>query len=59
MDDVVRQIITRRRFLQLSAVTTVVAACSPAAIGSSAPSGAAGPPAGCACRERRRDAERR
>ena len=43
MDDVVRQIITRRRFLQLPAVTAVVAACSPPRIGSSAPSGAAGP----------------
>jgi multiple sugar transport system substrate-binding protein len=40
MDDVVRQIMTRRRFLQLSAVTAVAAACSPSAVIS--PSAAAG-----------------
>ena len=47
MDEVVRQIITRRRFLQLSAATAVVAACNPTAIGTSGPTaGASGPAAG-------------
>jgi len=41
MDEVVRQIITRRRFLQLAAASAVVAACSPSAVstGSSGPGG--------------------
>jgi multiple sugar transport system substrate-binding protein len=41
MDEVVRQIITRRRFLQLAAASAVVAACSPSAVGtgSAAPGG--------------------
>src|SRR5690242_21713445 len=41
MDEVVRQLITRRRFLQLGAVAAVAAACSPAgtSTSSSAPAG--------------------
>jgi multiple sugar transport system substrate-binding protein len=41
MDEVVRQIITRRRFLQLAAASAVVAACSPSTggTGSAAPGG--------------------
>ena len=47
MDDVVRTIITRRRFLQLTAVTAVAAACNPSAVGSpSASAGGASPAAG-------------
>ena len=46
MDDVVRQIISRRRFLQLTAASAVVAACSPSAIGSSSPARGASSPAG-------------
>ncbi|MEA2519177.1 MAG: multiple sugar transport system substrate-binding protein [Chloroflexota bacterium] len=51
MDEVVRQNISRRRFLQLTAATAVVAACSPSTTGtgSSAPGGstpAGGSPAG-------------
>ncbi|MEA2607136.1 MAG: multiple sugar transport system substrate-binding protein, partial [Chloroflexota bacterium] len=45
MDDVVRQIMTRRRFLQLSAVTAVAAACSPAAVGTASPAAGASSPA--------------
>ncbi len=37
MDEVVRQIISRRRFLQLGAITAVAAACSPSAVGSASP----------------------
>ena len=37
MDEVVRQLITRRRFLQLGAVTAVAAACTPAATGTASP----------------------
>jgi multiple sugar transport system substrate-binding protein len=54
MDDVVRQIISRRQFLQLTAVTAVAAACNPTAVGSppataggSKPAGGSGaPPSG-------------
>lgn len=51
MDEVVRQIITRRRFLQLATASAVVAACSPSSVGtgSAAPGGstaAGGSPAG-------------
>ena len=46
MDDVVRQSITRRRFLQLSAVAAVAAACSPSAVGTASPGPAASKPAG-------------
>jgi multiple sugar transport system substrate-binding protein len=43
MDEVVRQIMTRRRFLQLTAVSAVAVACSPSAVGSSSPgAGASG-----------------
>jgi multiple sugar transport system substrate-binding protein len=45
MDEVVRQIMTRRRFLQLTAVTAVAAACSPAAVGSTSPTAGASTPA--------------
>jgi len=46
MDEVVRQVITRRRFLQLSAVTAVAAACSPAATGTASPAAGASTAAG-------------
>ena len=47
MDDLVRTSITRRRFLQLTAVTAVAAACNPTAVGSpSAPAGGSSPAAG-------------
>ncbi len=46
MDEFVRQVVSRRRFLQLTAATAVVAACNPAAVGSPAPSTATTPPAG-------------
>ena len=58
MDEVVRQIITRRRFLQMAAASAVVAACSPSSVGTgtaapggstaaggSAPAGGSVPPA--------------
>jgi multiple sugar transport system substrate-binding protein len=58
MDEVVRQIITRRRFLQLATASAVVAACSPSSVGTgtaapggstaaggSAPAGGSVPPA--------------
>ena len=49
MDEIVRQLITRRRFLQLSAVTAVAAACNPSAVGSpSAAPGGTSPSAGSA-----------
>ena len=41
MDEIVRQIISRRRFLQMTALSAVAAACSPSAIGSSGPTAAA------------------
>ena len=46
MDDVTRQIITRRRFLQLTAVSAVAVACGPSAVGSSSPSSGGSAPAG-------------
>ena len=46
MDEVVRQFITRRRFLQLSAVTAVAAACSPAATGTASPAAGSSTAAG-------------
>lgn len=39
MDEFVRQIISRRRFLQLTAASAVVAACSPSAVGTASPAG--------------------
>src|SRR5689334_1014510 len=46
MDEIVRQNISRRRLLQLGALSAIAAACSPAATGSSAPVASA--PAGSA-----------
>jgi multiple sugar transport system substrate-binding protein len=46
MDDVVRQIMSRRRFLQLTAASAVVAACSPSAVGSPSTAPGAGSSAG-------------
>ena len=46
MDEIVRQVITRRRFLQFAVASSVVVACSPAATGTGAPSQAASAPAG-------------
>ncbi len=43
MDDLVRHIISRRHFLQLTAATAVVAACTPTAVGTSAPSAGSAP----------------
>ena len=46
MDDVVRQIISRRRFLQLTAVSAVAVACSPSAVGSPGTGGSSKPAGG-------------
>jgi len=40
MDEVVRQLMTRRRFLQVAVASSVVVACSPSATGSGAPASA-------------------
>src|SRR6476661_1403412 len=48
MDDVVRQIISRRRFLQLTAFSAVAAACTPAATGTPIPAGPSTAPGGSA-----------
>ena len=45
MDEILRQNITRRRFLQLSAVTAIAAACNPAATSSPSSAPAGGSPA--------------
>jgi len=46
MDEVTRQIMSRRHFLQVAIASSVVVACSPTSTGTSAPSQAAGTPAG-------------
>ena len=46
MDEILRQNITRRRFLQLSAVTAVAAACNPSSVSSPSSAPAGGSPAG-------------
>ncbi len=46
MDEFVRQAVSRRRFLQLTAATAVVAACNPAAVATSAPPAGSAPAGG-------------
>lgn len=46
MDEIVRQVISRRRFLQVAVASSVVVACSPSATGSGTPNQGASAPAG-------------
>jgi multiple sugar transport system substrate-binding protein len=46
MDEIVRQIMSRRRFLQVAIASGVVVACSPSSVGSGSPTSASAPTGG-------------